>query len=274
MMSILLENKVELCRKIVKSPVFDRAIIGVILLNAVVIGLETSPAMTGSFGTVFEIFNTFVLMIFIVEAVLKITAEAPRVDRYFRQGWNIFDFTIIVVALLPTVGQFATAARLVRILRVARLFSMVPELRLIIGALLRSLPSMVHIVMLLGVLFYIYGVAGYYLFHKADPAHWGNLGISLLTLFGIVTLETWVEVMRAVLPVYPYAWVYFISFIVVGTFMFINLFVAVVINNLTDAKKEALEELREPATKNELLRELRDTKEALLRLEEKLNTRW
>jgi len=268
-----LKNIVNFCKKIVTAPAFDKFIISIIIVNAIVIGLETSPRLIEQFGHLFELFNAAVLLVFIVEAALKITAEAPRIDRYFRKGWNVFDFSIVVISLVPSVGQFATAARLVRILRVARLISMVPDLRVIIWALLRSLPSMLHIVMLLSVLFYIYGVIGFYLFHTADPERWGNLGMSLLTLFGVVTLETWVDVMRAVLPAYPFAWIYFISFIVVGTFMFVNMFVAVVINNLTEAKKETLEELKEPVTKDELLKELRDTKEALLRLEQKLHDR-
>ncbi len=272
-MTNLFKNIVNFCKKIVTAPAFDKLIISIIIVNAIVIGLETSPRLIEQFGHLFELFNAAVLVVFVVEAALKITAEAPRIDRYFRRGWNVFDFTIVVLSLLPAVGQFATAARLVRILRVARLISMVPELRVIIWALMRSLPSMLHIVMLLGVLFYIYGVIGFYLFHVADPVHWGNLGSALLTLFGIVTLEAWVDVMRLVLPVYPFAWLYFISFIVVGTFMFVNLFVAVVINNLSDAKKEALEDLNVPVTKDELLKELRETKEALLRLEQKLHDR-
>lgn len=261
----------ELCRRIVQTPAFEKFIIGIIVANAIVIGLETSTAMLMRFSHFFELFNVVVLLIFIIEAFLKIAAEFPRIDRYFRQGWNIFDFSIVVVSLLPAVGQFATAARLVRILRVARLITAVPELRLIIGALLRSLPGMFHIVTLLGVLFYIYGVVGFYLFHTVDPEHWGNLGKALLTLFGVVTLETWVDVMKNVLPVYPWAWVYFVSFIVVGTFMFVNLFVAVVINNLSEAKKESLEAIVTSPTKEELLRELQATKASLDRLEKRLH---
>lgn len=261
---------IEFCQRITKAHAFDQAILGIIILNAIVIGLETSPALIEQFGALFHAFNQAVLAVFVIEALLKIVAEAPRVDRYFRQGWNVFDFMIVVVSFLPMGGQFATTARLVRVLRVTRVISAVPELRLIISTLLRSLPSMIHIVMLLGVLFYIYGITGYYLFHKTAPQHWGSFGLSLLTLFGVVTLETWVDTMGAVLPQHPYAWVFFVSFIVVGTFMFVNLFVAVVINNLSEAKKEALDDMRSPVTKDELLRELRATKDALYRLEKKL----
>jgi voltage-gated sodium channel len=222
-----------------------------------------------SYGDQFHFLDKTFLWIFVLEALLKITAEFPRVDRYFRQGWNIFDFTIVVLSFLP-MGQFSTIARMVRLLRLARLIHFIPELRLIIITLLRSLPGMFHIVVLLGLLFYIYAVTGYYLFHQADPLHWGNLGACLLTLFGIVTLEGWVESMKAVLHVHPLAWVFFVSFIVMGTFMFINLFVAVVINNLAEAKEERIRDLNLPVTQEELLKELRAAKEALVRLEHKL----
>lgn len=225
---------------------FEYFILSVIFLNGIVIGLETSNDLYAQYGPILHFIDRFVLGIFIIEALLKITAEAPRVDRYFRQGWNIFDFSLIVLSFLPT-GQFATTARLVRILRLARVVTLIPELRLIIATLLRSLPGMFHIVILLSVLFYIYAIIGFYLFHQADSQHWGNLGASLLSLFGIVTLEGWVDMMRAVLHVHPLVWVYFVSFIVVGTFMFINLFVAVVINNLAEAKEEKLQELAEAA---------------------------
>jgi len=254
-------------------PLFDYLILSLIIINAIVIGLETSAGLTREYGIIFEWIHRFIFTAFIAEAFLKITAEAPRFSRYFRQGWNVFDFTIILLSLLPMGDRFAMIARLVRVLRVARIVSILPELRLIISTLLRSLPSMIHIVMLLGVLFYIYGVTGHHFFHGTDPAHWGNLGTSLLTLFSIVTLENWVNIMSVVLPVHPFSWIYFVSFIVIGTFMFVNLFVAVVINNLSEAKKEKLEEMELPGTKQDLLKDLRDTKEALLRLEAKLDNK-
>ncbi len=260
----------QFCRTIVKLHSFDQIILSIVIINGIIIGLETSQTLNDQYGHVFLLFNNLVLGIFVLEALLKIVAEAPRIDRYFRQGWNIFDFTIIVLSFLPT-GEFATMARLVRVLRVTRLISAVPELRLIIATLLRSLPGMAHIVMLLAVLFYIYGVIGYHLFHKIDAQNWGDLGACLLTLFGVVTLETWVDKMLLVLPAMPYAWIYFISFIVLGTFTFINLFVAVVINNLSSEKKETLQELESPLTKEDLLKELEATKEALIRLEERLS---
>lgn len=263
---------VQSARNLVHHPSFDKFILGIVIFNGIVIGLETSHSLHAQYSDFFHLLDRAILGIFIIEAVIKMAAEAPHVLRYFRQGWNIFDFTIIVLSLLPT-GQFATLARLVRVLRITRIISVIPELRLIIATLLRSLPGMMHIVMLLAVLFYIYGVTGYHLFHAVDPDNWGNLGKCLLTLFGIVTLETWVDKMGEVLPAMPYAWIYFISFIVLGTFTFINLFVAVVINNLSEAKQESLKALESPPSKEELLKELTTTKEALTRLEARLKER-
>jgi voltage-gated sodium channel len=260
----------KICRRITEAVFFEILILSLIIINAIVVGVETSPGIVEKFGHYFEWFHRFILIVFILEAFLKIMAELPRIDRYFRQVWNLFDFSIIILSFFPASGQFAMAARLVRVLRIVRIFSVVPELRLIIATLLRTLPSMSYIVILLGVLFYIYGIMGYYLFRETDLARWGTFGSSLLTLFGIVTLETWVDVMSAVLPAHPFAWIFFVSFIIVGTFMFINLFVAVVINNFVEAKKERLSEMDLPVTKQELLKELRDTKDALVRLENRL----
>lgn len=263
----------QFCKDLIHHPLFDQVILGIVVFNGILIGLETSPSLFERHSDLFHLINHAILTIFILEAVIKMTAEAPHIYRYFKQGWNVFDFTIIVLAFLPA-GEFATLARLIRVLRIARIITVVPELRLIIFTLMRSLPGMAHIVMLLAVLFYIYGVTGYYLFHTIDPENWGNLGKCLLTLFGIVTLETWVDKMGVVLPQMPYAWIYFVSFIVLGTFTFINLFVAVVINNLSEAKEEKLKELQEPVSKEELLKELKTTQEALLRLEARLNDRY
>ncbi len=265
-----MSNFIQFCQRVTRSHKFEHAILGIIILNAIVIGFETSANLVAQYGTYFHLFNQIVLGIFVIEAFMKIMAEAPRMDRYFHHGWNVFDFSVVVLSFIPAGGEFATTARLVRVLRVARLVSIVPELRLIIATLLRSLPSMIHIVMLLGVLFYIYGIIGFHLFHKTAPEQWGSFGTALLTLFGIVTLENWVDTMQAVLAIHPFAWLYFISFIVVGTFMFINLFVAVVINNLGEAQKEALKDMETPITKHDLLHELKQTKEALVRLEAKL----
>ncbi len=255
---------------IAESNWFANTITVVIILNAIVIGLDTSTELQNRFGDWFELSNQIFLGVFIVEAIIKLAAVAPNFDRYFRDGWNLFDFTIIVVSLIPATGQLATLARLARLLRVLRLISTLPELRLIVATLVRSIPSMAHVLMLMSIIFYVYGVAGFHLFHTIDPEHWRTLGISLLSLFRIVTLEDWTDIMYAAMAAKPWAWIYFVSFVVLGTFVVINLFIAVVINNLDEAKEERLRDLTSPPSRDEILRELQNTQRALQQVQAKL----
>ena len=134
-------------------------------------------------------------------------------------------------------------ARLIRVLRVLRLVSAMPQLRLIVATLVRSIPSMGHVLMLLAIIFYIYAITGFHLFHQHDAEHWGSLGAALLTLFQIVTLEGWVEVMEQAIQFRPWSWLYFVSFVLIGTFVVLNLFIAVVVNNLEASKAAELEAL-------------------------------
>ncbi len=262
---------VSICRRIVEANRFEYAIIAIILFNAGLLGLGTSPAIERDYGGLLNLGNNVVLGIFIVEAVLKLVARWPRPLRYFRDGWNVFDFTVIVLALIPTTGEFAIVTRLFRLLRVVRLISTIRDLRLIVAALVRSIPSVGHVMILMSIVVYIYAIMGYHLFHQHDPENWRDLGTSLLTLFNILTLEGWTEVMDAAMTAYPWAWVYFISFVVVGTFVVINMFIAIIINNLDEAKLERLRELEGPVTGEELLREIRNTQATLRRLEERMN---
>lgn len=256
--------------KWVDSGWFQHTITGVIIANAVVIGLDTSTTLNAAYHDLFVQLNQLFLVIFIVEALCKLGALLPKPGRYFGDGWNIFDFSIIVVSLIPATGELATLARLARLLRVLRLVSSFPELRLIVATLIRSIPSMGHVLILMSIIFYVYGVAGYHLFHEADPTHWRTLGIALLSLFRIVTLEDWTDIMYAAMAVYPWAWVYFVSFVVMGTFVVVNLFIAVVLNNLDEAKAERLRELNLPPSKEEIMEELRSTQRALQRLQSQL----
>jgi voltage-gated sodium channel len=225
------------CRRLASSTRFQDAIIGVIVVNAVILGLETSARVMQSAGGALVALNGVIQAIFVFELAVRVLAHWPRPAAFFRGGWNVFDFVVVAVAFLPAAGSFATIARLARLLRVARLVSVFPQLRLIINTMLLSIPSMGHVVLLLGVLLYVYGIAGVYLFREADPAHWGSLGASLLSLFQVVTLEGWADLQRALLPQRPWAWSYFASFIVVAVFVVINLFIAVVINNLERARE-------------------------------------
>ena len=257
--------------RLVNKAAFEYTIIALILLNGVFLGLGTSPVLAQHYGDLLHLGNQIVLGVFIVEALLKMIALAPRVDMYFRDGWNVFDFLVIVFSLIPATGEFAMVARLARLLRVLRLISAIVELRLIVAALVRSIPSVGHVMLLMSIIVYIYAIIGYQLFHEHDPMHWRNLGISVLTLFNIITLEGWTVVMENAMQLHSWAWIYFVSFVIAGTFVVINLFIAIIINNLDDAKAERLKELQPPVSREELMRELRSTRNALQRLEERLD---
>ncbi|MDH5764952.1 MAG: ion transporter [Gammaproteobacteria bacterium] len=258
------------CLRVVSHAAFERTIIGLILLNGVILGMETSAEMMANYDYWLLLANNIILAVFVVEAVMKIIAVAPRLNLYFGSGWNLFDFSVVVLSLLPETGEYAMIARLARLLRVMRLISTIPELRLIVATLVRSLPGMMHVIMLMGVIFYIYAIAGFHLFNEHNPELWGSLGISLLTLFRVVTLEDWTDVMYNAMEMNPLSWMYFVSFVIMGTFVVINLFIAVVLNNLDEAKQERLAEMRKPMTKDELAKELRATQEALQRLQNSL----
>ena len=260
-----------LADRLVNKAAFEYTIIALILLNGVFLGLGTSPVLAQQYGDLLHLGNQIVLGVFIVEALLKMIALAPRVDMYFRDGWNVFDFLVIVFSLIPATGEFAMVARLARLLRVLRLISAIMELRLIVAALVRSIPSVGHVMLLMSIIVYIYAIIGYQLFHEHDPMHWRNLGISVLTLFNIITLEGWTVVMENAMQLHSWAWIYFVSFVIAGTFVVINLFIAIIINNLDDAKAERLKELQPPVSREELMRELRSTRNALQRLEERLD---
>ncbi|KAB2954199.1 ion transporter [Heliorestis acidaminivorans] len=225
-----------LCQRIIALPYFEHFIVVLIAINSIILGLETSTFLTTSYDSWFLLAHQLILAVFILEAIIKITAVAPQWKKYFGDGWNLFDFSIIILSLIPATGQFAMIARLVRLLRILRLVSAIPELRLIVSTLIRSIPSMGHVLILSGILFYIYGILGYHLFHKHDPELWGSFGLSLLTLFRVITLEDWTDVMYVAMDLNPYSWIYFVSFVVLGTFVVINLFIAIVLNNLQDAK--------------------------------------
>ena len=226
------------CHRLASSPGFQNGILAVIVGNAILIGLETSPALWVRYGGLFAALNVAVQVIFAFELAVRLLAYAPRVHRFFLDGWNVFDFAIIACSLLPAAGQVASVARLARLLRALRIVSALPELRLIVATMLRSIPSLANVVVLLSLILYVYAILGVSLFQRTDPAHWGSLGRAALTLFEILTLEGWVDLMDLSLAATPWAWVYYVSFVVLAVFVVINLFIAIVINNLESAKRE------------------------------------
>jgi voltage-gated sodium channel len=259
-----------LARRLAESHAFHNFVLAVILLTAVIIGLETSETLVEHYGPLFELLDVVVQTIFVLEIVIRLAAHWPRLGSFFRDGWNVFDLLVVAASLLPQAGTFAMVARLGRLLRVTRLVSVFPELRLIVSTMLRSIPSMGHILMMLGLLLYVYGVLGFYLFREEDPARWGSLGRALLTLFQMLTLEGWVEVQEAVLGELPFAWVFFASFVFIAVFVVVNLFIAVVLNNLEAAKVELQAQEDRENPQRALLQAIEETKAKLEELERRV----
>lgn len=257
-------------RRIAENPRFQQFILVVIVAGAVIIGVETSAPLTARFSSIIIALEIAVQVIFVAEIAIRILAHWPRPLAFFANGWNVFDFAVVAASLLPQAGAFAMVARLARLLRVTRLVSAFPELRLIVGTMVRSVPSMGHVIVLLSLLLYVYAVVGFHFFREADPSHWGSLGLAILTLFQMLTLEGWVEIQEAVLEAKPWAWIYFISFVFVAVFVVVNLFIAVVINNLESVKHEQQLDADRGNTHHELLAAIETARERLAEVEARL----
>jgi voltage-gated sodium channel len=261
---------VEWARRVAQSAAFTNVILAVIVLTAVLVGVETSETVTARYPALFDGLDVVVQTIFVVEIAIRILACWPRPGAFFANGWNVFDFAVVAASLLPQAGPFAMVARLARLIRVTRVVSAFPELRLIIGTMVRSIPSMGHVIVLLSLLLYVYAVLGFHFFREADPAHWGSLGIALLTLFQMLTLEGWVEIQAAVLEQQRWAWIYFVSFVFVAVFVVVNLFIAVVINNLESVKHEQQIDADRHSGHAGLLEAIEAVRERLTDLEDRL----
>jgi voltage-gated sodium channel len=229
------------CQRLIDAPAFQRAVLGLILAAGLLVGLETNASLVARTGGLLPALDRVVLALFSAELLVRIGAWGARPWRFFRDPWNVFDFAIVAVCLLPLDAGYSAVLRLARVLRVLRLITAVPRLQLLVTALLRSLPSMSYVALLLCVLFYVYAVLGVSLFGRADPGHFGSLGASALTLFQIVTLEGWAEIMRNQLeagagPTLTSA--YFVSFILLGTMITLNLLIGVIVNGMDEARRD------------------------------------
>lgn len=244
-------------RVVVESKSFNGAILGVIILAALLVGLETYPSMMEQYGVLLHRLDTLVLWVFVLEAALKMAQHGKRFYRYFGDPWNVFDFSIVAVCFLPVHASYAAVLRLARILRSLRLMTALPKLQLLVSALLKSVPSMAYVGLLLFLMFYVYGVMGVFLFGGNDPLHFRDLQTAMLSLFRVVTLEDWTDIMY--LQIYgsdTYAYdnisgieahpkatpvvgvVYFVSFVMLGTMIMLNLFIGVILKSMDDAQRE------------------------------------
>ena len=235
------------CQRLAASGAFQRFILVLILLAGVLVGLETHAGFVARFGEVLHVIDRAILVLFVLELVIRIGVHGAQPWRFFRDPWNVFDFAIVAVCVLPLQAQYSAVLRLARVLRVLRLITAVPRLQLLVNALLRSLPSMTYVALLLCLLFYVYAVLAVGIFGRADPAHFGSLGASALTLFQIVTLEGWAEIMRTQLaegssPALTIT--FFVSFILLGTMITLNLLIGVIVTGMDEARQEMEEDDR------------------------------
>jgi voltage-gated sodium channel len=225
------------------STLFRRVVIALILLNAIIVGLDTYSQIHARYGEILRLADRIILYAFTLELILRFLGSHPRLA-FFRSGWNLFDLIIVGVAYLPA-SEFFTVARLFRILRALRTVSVSPDLQKVVNALLRSLPALGHILILLALLMYVYAAIGTSLFGQIAPKFFGTLHQSVLTLFSIITLEGWVTVMDEVVPQMPAAWIYFVTFILFGTFVALNFVVGVIVNNLQAVEIEQRDDIAE-----------------------------
>jgi voltage-gated sodium channel len=230
-------------RQWVESEPVQRAVMALIVLNAVTLGLETSRTVMEAIGGFLMLLDAAILAVFAVELALRIAAHGLR---FFRGGWNWFDLIVVAIALVPASGPLSVL-RALRVLRVLRLVSIVPSMRSIVEALLRSLPGMSAIMALLLLVFYVFAGMGTKLFGETQPEQFGTLGATFLTLFQLMTLDGWSgEIVKPALEDHPAAMLYFLPFILVSTFVVLNLFIALIVDSMTRLHAESAAEKPDP----------------------------
>jgi voltage-gated sodium channel len=259
-----------LLSRLLAHPRTERFILALILLNAVTLGLETDASIMARHGELLLALDRAVLSIFVLELLAKMWVQRLS---FPRDPWNLFDFAVVAIALVPSSGPL-TVLRALRVLRVLRLITILPSLKRVVGALLGALPGMGSIVLLLGLIFYVGAVMATKLFGAEFPEWFGSIGASLYTLFQVMTLESWsMGIVRPVMEVYPLAWLYFVPFILATSFTALNLFIGVVVNAMQseiqadreEAVEHAVERAEEP-----LLVEVRALREEVMALREAL----
>ena len=225
-------------RKVVHDPRTERFIMALIMLNAVTLGLETSSSIMARFGPVLTALDRIIIAVFVIEILSRFIVQRSA---FFRDGWNLFDTFVVGIALAPATAGFSVL-RALRVLRLLRLITAVPALQRVVGGLIGALPGMGSIILLIALVFYVSAVMAVNLYGREFPELFGTLGASLYTLFTIMTLEGWTnDVVNPIMDRYPYAWLFFIPFIVITTFWVLNLFIGIIVNAMQEehAKAEA-----------------------------------
>jgi voltage-gated sodium channel len=253
------------CQRLTESTRFGNVVVGLIVFNAVLLGLGTFTSVEASLGPALRVLDHLLLGFFTLEIALRLAAVGFRPWRFLRRGWNVFDFVAVTASYLPGLGSNATALRLIRLLRVARLLSVVPDVGVLLDGIRRALRPAAGLVLLTGLLVYLYGIVGWSLFGAADPERWGNIGESCLTLFTLLTLEAWSDILSDARAVSPWAVVYVLSFILIGTFVVLNLLIGVVITSLDEAHKHRRRDTDEDGRLGDAIQAAREALDTLER---------
>ena len=213
----------------IESNPIQGLIIFLIVINAIILGMETAPGIMASYGELLLTLDAIILGVFVIEILIKLFAFRLG---FFRSAWNVFDFIVVGIALIPSSGPLAVL-RALRVLRVLRLISMMPQLRLVVEALLKAIPGISSVFVVMLILFYVFSVMATTLFSEQFPDWFGSIGESMYTLFQIMTLESWsMGIVRPVMDVHPYAWTFFVPFILIATFTMLNLFIGIIVNTM------------------------------------------
>ncbi len=228
----------------IESPRVQNGLLALILVNAAILGLETSPAIMAEWGTVLVVADRAILAVFVAEIALRLAVWRGS---FFRDPWSVFDFVVVGIALLPAAGPFAVL-RALRVLRLLRLVSVAPSMRGVVSALLTALPGMASIIGLMALVLYVSAVLATKLFGAIAPEFFDSLGASLFTLFQVMTIEGWPDIARGVMAQAPYAWIFFVAYLLIATFMVLNLFIAVVVNAMQSQVTEDLKDEGEAHT--------------------------
>ena len=255
---------IALCRRLASSPRFDAVMLGVILLNAVVLGAETYEQVERDHGDTLHLVNDIILGVFVVELVIRLTAAWPRPGTFFRSGWNVFDFVVVVASFLPGLRENATLLRLLRIARILRAVRFLPDLRVLIGAVGRSIPGVASLAAMTVLLLYLYAMVGWVIFDEHDPQNFGSVGQAMVTMFVLLTLENLPTYIESGQELSDWTILFFVSYVLLASFLVFNLFIGIVLNSMEEARAAEIEGDRETGVEAKV-RDLRDAVEALER---------
>lgn len=249
------------------NKIFELLVVSVIIISALEIGAKTFE-LPDSAVSLTDILDVFITIFFLIELTIRFIADDDK-RSFLKKGWNVFDTLVVAISLIPIDNsEMALLARLVRIFRVLRMVSVVPELRILINSLIKALPQLGYVVLLMFIIFYIYAAIGSFMFSQINPKLWGDIAISMLTLFRVMTFEDWTDIQYETMEVYPYSWIFYLTFIFFTAFAFLNMVIGIVVNVMEEEHQAARAEKAEKAEKQpsllELQQELKEIKTLLL----------